>query len=250
MTPTDGGSAAVEIFEVTRRYGSVVALRDVSVSVSERECVALVGESGSGKTTLLRCVNRLVEPDSGTVKVRGRDVRESDPVILRRSIGYVPQEGGLLPHWRIDRNVALVPALCGMPDAAERARRALGSAGLDAATFGQRWPHELSGGQRQRAAIARALAAGQSILLLDEPFGALDAITRSELQQELLRLRREASVTTLLVTHDIREAFLLADRIVVMRSGRIEQAGTAHELETEPATEYVTVLLRHAGLLS
>jgi osmoprotectant transport system ATP-binding protein len=250
MIATDSGTSAVEFSGVTRRYGSVVALADVTVSVTEGECVAFVGESGSGKTTLLRCVNRLVEPDSGTVRVRGRDARETDPVTLRRSIGYVPQEGGLLPHWRIDRNVALVPVLCGMPDSAERAKRALASAGLDAATFGHRWPHELSGGQRQRAAIARALAAGQSILLLDEPLGALDAITRSELQQELLRLRRESPVTTLLVTHDIREAFLLADRIAVMRHGRVEQCGTPHELTTQPASEYVTVLLRHAGLLS
>jgi osmoprotectant transport system ATP-binding protein len=250
MTGTNGASPAVEISRVTRSYGSVVALADVTVSVSEGECLAFVGESGSGKTTVLRSVNRLVEPDSGTVRVRGRDLRESDPVILRRSIGYVPQEGGLMPHWRIDRNVALVPTLCGMPDAAERAARALASAGLDAVTFGQRWPHELSGGQRQRAAIARALAAGQSILLLDEPFGALDAITRSELQQELIRLRGVSRVTTLLVTHDIREAFLLADRIAVMRRGRIEQWGAARELTAEPDTEYVTVLLRDAGLLS
>ncbi|HEY8165160.1 MAG TPA: ATP-binding cassette domain-containing protein [Gemmatimonadaceae bacterium] len=250
MTAPDGGSPAVDIQHVTHRYGSVVALRDVSVSIADGECIAFVGESGSGKTTLLRSVNRLVEPDSGTVRVRGNDVREKDAVLLRRSIGYVPQEGGLMPHWRIDRNVALVPTLCAMPDAAERAMRALSSAGLDGAVFGRRWPHELSGGQRQRAAIARALAAGQSILLLDEPFGALDAITRSELQQELIRLRHESKVTTLLVTHDIREAFLLADRIVVMRSGQIEQGGSASELTNRPATEYVTVLLRHAGLKS
>jgi osmoprotectant transport system ATP-binding protein len=250
MTATDSGKSAVEFSGVTRRYGSVVALDDVTVSLKEGECVAFVGESGSGKTTLLRCVNRLVEPDSGTVRVRGRDARETDPVTLRRSIGYVPQEGGLLPHWRIDRNVALVPVLCGMPDAAERAERALRSAGLDAAAFGRRWPHQLSGGQRQRASIARALAAGQSILLLDEPLGALDAITRSELQQELLRLRRESPVTTLLVTHDIREAFLLADRIAVMQHGHLEQIGTSRELTTQPATDYVTILLRHAGLLS
>ena len=252
MTATDASTNAatrvVEITSVTRRYGSVVALSDVTLSVFDGECVALVGESGSGKTTLLRCVNRLVEPDEGTVRVRGRPVREENAVNLRRSIGYVPQEGGLLPHWHIDRNVALVPTLCEMPDAKDRAAQAMSSAGLDAQTFGQRWPHELSGGQRQRAAIARALAAGQSLLLLDEPFGALDAITRSELQQELIRLRRESRVTTMLVTHDIREAFLLGDRIAVMRRGSIEQLSASADLVAHPATEYVRRLIEHAGL--
>ena len=233
---------------VTRRFGDVVALDDVTLGVEAGECVALVGESGSGKTTLLGCFNRLTVPQSGRVMVLGRDVAAADAVGLRRRIGYVQQDGGLLPHWTVARNAALVPWLLGQPDAAERAAAALELVGLPVATFGTRYPSALSGGQRQRLAIARAIAAHPGVLLMDEPFGALDAITRFELQQAFVALRRRIGATVLLVTHDLREAFLLADRVAVLRAGRIEQLGTAIELQREPATPYVRRLLETAGV--
>jgi osmoprotectant transport system ATP-binding protein len=240
MTPTLAADA------VTKRYGAAAALDGVSLEVAPGECVALVGESGSGKSTLLRCFNRMTEPDGGTVRVNGDDVRATDPVELRRRIGYVPQEGGLLPHWTVLRNAALVPALRGMADAEARAAAMLERVGLPPATFGGRWPRELSGGQRQRVAIARALAAGPSVVLLDEPFGALDAITRAELQELFLDLRRDAGTTTLLVTHDLDEAARLADRVAVLRAGRIEQTAPVATLLAEPATPYVRDLLARA----
>ncbi|MEZ5287241.1 MAG: ATP-binding cassette domain-containing protein [Vicinamibacterales bacterium] len=212
-------SAALAATGLVRRYGAVVALDAVSLEVAEGESVALVGESGSGKTTLLRSFNRLTEPDQGEVRVGGADVRTLDPIELRRRVGYVPQDGGLLPHWSVARNAALVPWLLGRDDADASAARALDAVGLPVGDFGGRWPHELSGGQRQRVAFARAMAAGPSIILLDEPFGALDAITRGDLQEMFRRLRADMRVATLLVTHDLREAFLLADRIAVMRAG-------------------------------
>lgn len=240
---------AVRLERVSRKHGDVQALRDVSLDIRPGECVALVGESGSGKTTLLRCVNRLTEPDSGRIFLDGADIAATDPVLLRRSIGYVPQEGGLLPHWRVARNVGLVPWLEGN-DSVAAAERAMTVAGLEPATFGSRWPHELSGGQRQRVAIARALAGGQSLLLLDEPFSALDAITRSELHDAFRGLREKASggFTSILVTHDLREAVLLADRIAVLRAGAIEHFGPANELAARPASDYVRSLVEHAGL--
>jgi len=244
MTEPETG-AALQIADVSKRYGDVAALARVTLTAAPGECLALVGESGSGKTTLLRCINRLLDADSGTITIDGRDTRSANPVTLRRSIGYVPQEGGILPHWSVRRNVALVPVLSGMPDASERATRALATVGFDAAAIGGRWPHELSGGQKQRVALARALAAGQRLLLLDEPFGALDAITRAELQRQLKQIRLDARPTTVLVTHDLREAFLLADRIAVLRDGKLEQVADGPTLRRAPATEYVRQLLAY-----
>jgi osmoprotectant transport system ATP-binding protein len=240
------GEVALAAREVSKRFDAVVALDGVTLEVRRGECVALIGESGSGKTTLLRCFNRLTDPDTGTVRVGGADVSTVDPVELRRHVGYVPQDGGLLPHWRVGRNVALVPWLRGMPDAPALAERALRLVGLEPGAMSRRWPRDLSGGQRQRAAVARALAARTDLVLLDEPFGALDAITRAELQDTLLGLRRELGFTTLLVTHDLAEAGLLADRIAVMHRGRIEQVATAAELRVAPATDYVRDLLARA----
>ena len=231
---------------VVKRFGAAPALDGVTLAVERAECVALVGESGAGKSTLLRCFNRLVEPDGGAVSVRGRDVRDTDPILLRRGIGYVPQEGGLLPHWRIARNVGVVPWLAGDPAADRLARDALQLVGLEPDRYAGRWPKELSGGQRQRAAIARALAARPDVVLLDEPFGALDAITRAELQTTFRRLQRELGLTAVLVTHDLREALELGDRVVVMRAGRIEQAATPAALLGDPATAYVAELLARA----
>jgi osmoprotectant transport system ATP-binding protein len=233
---------------VTCRFGDVVALEDVTIGVEPGECVALVGESGAGKTTLLGCFNRLTVPQSGRVTVLGQDVATADPVHLRRRIGYVLQDGGLLPHWTVARNAALVPWLLGQPDVPARAAAALDLVGLQPATFGARYPSALSGGQRQRVAIARAVAAHPGVLLMDEPFGALDAITRFDLQQAFAGLRRRIGATVVLVTHDLREAFLLADRVAVFRAGHIEQLATPEHLQRQPATPYVRRLLETAGV--
>ncbi|HKW09690.1 MAG TPA: ATP-binding cassette domain-containing protein [Gemmatimonadaceae bacterium] len=222
----------------------------MSLEIAEGECMALVGESGSGKTTLLRAFNALVTPDAGRVVIGSGDTASMDVIELRRGIGYVPQDGGLLPHWRVARNVELVLRLQGRKgEARQRGDEALRLVGLDPEVFRDRWPSELSGGQRQRVAIARALAAEPRLLLLDEPFGALDAITRADLQESFARLRvaRTASpLTCVLVTHDLREAFLLADRVAVLRGGRIEQVAPPGELLVRPATIYVRDLLSRA----
>jgi osmoprotectant transport system ATP-binding protein len=237
---------ALSASDLTKRFGDVVALGGVTLEVHRGECLALIGESGSGKTTLLRCFNRMTDPDGGRVSVDGADAASLDPIALRRRVGYVPQDGGLLPHWRIRRNVALVPWLRGMADGDARAERALSLVGLEPAAFAERKPRELSGGQRQRVAVARALAAEPDVILLDEPFGALDAITRGDLQETFLHLRETLRFTALLVTHDLHEAMLLADRIAVMRQGRIEQVGSPGELRDAPASAYVRELLRRA----
>ncbi|HEX6629983.1 MAG TPA: ATP-binding cassette domain-containing protein, partial [Gemmatimonadaceae bacterium] len=226
--------------------GGVVAVDGASLLVARGQCVALVGESGAGKTTLLRCFNRTVVPEAGVVLVGGEEVSRRPAPQLRRRIGYVPQQGGLLPHWSVLRNAALVPHLLELPDAAHAARRALEMVGLAPEEYGARLPHELSGGQRQRVALARAIAARPGVLLMDEPFGALDAISRSELRAVCDALRRRLGVTTLLVTHDLLEADYLADEIVVMRAGRVEQRGTLDAMLAAPATPYVASLLQRA----
>jgi len=246
MTSPAVQSAALEAAHVTKRFGSLVALDDVSLVVPAGACVALVGESGSGKSTLLRCFNRLVDPDAGTISADGADVATLDPIALRRRIGYVPQDGGLLPHWRVLRNVELVLRLNHDLRTSERASAALWMVGLEPESFAQRWPRELSGGQRQRVAIARALAAEPSVVLLDEPFGALDAITRSELQESFAALRNRLGMTCVLVTHDLHEALLLATHVAVLRRGRIEQMAVPATLVADPATEYVRTLLQRA----
>jgi osmoprotectant transport system ATP-binding protein len=237
---------ALRAAQVSKHFGSVRALDGVSIAVLRGECVVLIGESGSGKTTLLRCFNRLIDPDAGEVFIGDRRATELDPVLLRRRTGYVPQEGGLLPHWRVRRNVELVPWLREVSNARELAAQALELVGLDPAVFADRWPRELSGGQRQRVAVARALAARPDVILLDEPFGALDAITRADLQASFHGIRRELGVTAVLVTHDLHEAFRLGDRVAVMRHGRVEQFASPAELRDSPATDYVQQLLQRA----
>ncbi|HEX7335833.1 MAG TPA: ATP-binding cassette domain-containing protein [Gemmatimonadales bacterium] len=240
---------ALRAENLSKRYGQLLALDHVSLDVNPGESVALIGESGSGKTTLLRCFSRLVEPDEGRVLIEGVNAAEIEPIELRRRIGYVPQEGGLLPHWRVRRNVALVPWLRSMEAPDSLADRALELVGLEPAVYAGRWPRKLSGGERQRVAVARALAASPAVVLLDEPFGALDAITRADLQTTFARIRGELALTSLLVTHDIDEAFLLADRVAVMRRGRVEQVGSPAELRERPATEYVHHLLVRARVI-
>ena len=241
-----GGPAPLEAREVRCVFGGAVAVDGVSLRVAAGQCVAIIGESGAGKTTLLRCFNCMVVPSTGTVTVGGADVGRQPRAELRRHIGYVPQHGGLLPHWNVLRNAALVPQLLEQRDGTDAARQALTLVGLAPDAFGARFPHELSGGQRQRVALARAIAARPGVLLMDEPFGALDAISRSELQALCASLRRELGMTMLHVTHDLLEAQFLADEIVVMRAGRIEQRGTLDDMLAAPATQYVASLLQRA----
>ena len=238
---------ALEAQELRHRYGDAVALDGVSLSIAAGRAVALVGASGSGKTTLLRAFNRMVTCDVGRVLVGGVLVGSTAPEILRRRLGYVPQHGGLLPHWTVRQNVALVPRLTGTRGGAAAADDALELVGLEPSRFGTRYPYELSGGQRQRVALARALAAEQEAVLLDEPFGALDAISRAEAHEAFSRVRAARGFTTLLVTHDLAEAALLVDHVVVMHRGQIEQAGTMSELRGSPATPYVTELFARAA---
>jgi len=210
-----------------RNVGYTVAgrkiLEDVSFKMEAGETVVLLGRSGSGKTTTLKLVNRLLEPSSGEVLVEGRKTTEWEAIRLRRSIGYVIQEVGLFPHFTVARNVGLVPSLESWPEEkmAARVSEMLSLVGLDSGQFASRFPRQLSGGQRQRVGVARALAGDPSILLLDEPFGALDPITRSQIQKEFRALQKHLGKTMLFVTHDVREAFILADRIGLMKDGRL-----------------------------
>ncbi len=212
--------------QVTKRYpDGTTAVDDLSFEVAEGELVTLVGPSGCGKTTTMMMVNRLIEPTSGRIFVNGEDIAGVDPVRLRRRIGYVIQQVGLFPHRTVLDNTATVPALIGWKKAKARARAAelLDLVGLDPKTYGSRYPEQLSGGQRQRVGVARALAADPPVLLMDEPFGAVDPVVREQLQDEFLRMRRAVRKTVLFVTHDIEEAVRLGDRIAVYGQGRIEQ---------------------------
>ena len=224
--------SAIEFRDVTfARPGRPPVLDRFSLAVDSGEVLALVGRSGAGKSTLLKLINRLLEPDAGSVVVEGRDTREWEPIRLRRRVGYVLQDVGLFPHMSIADNVAVVPRLEAWPPTRVEARVAelLELVGLPAHEFAMRWPDELSGGQRQRVGVARALAADPPILLMDEPFGALDPVTRAELQREFSNLARRLGKTIIFVTHDLREALLLASRIVLLEAGRIVASATPQE---------------------
>ncbi|MGY0020489.1 ABC transporter ATP-binding protein [Streptomyces sp. cg35] len=228
--------------QVTKRYADgTTAVDDLSFEVAEGELVTLVGPSGCGKTTTMMMVNRLIEPTSGRIYVEGEDIASVDPVKLRRRIGYVIQQVGLFPHRTILDNTATVPALIGWkkPKARARAAELLDLVGLDPKTYGSRYPEQLSGGQRQRVGVARALAADPPVLLMDEPFGAVDPVVREQLQDEFLRMQAAVRKTVLLVTHDIEEAVRLGDRIAVYGQGRIEQFDTPGAVLGTPATPYV-----------
>ncbi len=231
----------IELREVRKAYAGVPAMDGLSLQVAAGEFVVLIGPSGSGKSTTLKTINRLVEPDSGTILVGGRDIRGLRPEDLRRRMGYAIQSTGLFPHWTVARNIATVPVLLGWP--AERVRERvdelLGLLGMEPARFRGRWPHELSGGQQQRVGVARALAARPEVLLMDEPFGALDPITRQSLQRELARIHAASGQTIVMVTHDIDEALRLATRIVLLDHGRIVQSGPPAELLARPANDFV-----------
>ena len=228
--------------KVRKEYpGGTLAVEDFSLEIASHESVVLVGSSGSGKTTLMRMINRMVEPTSGTIRIDGDDVASLDPVQLRRSIGYVMQASGLLPHRTVLDNITTVPVLRGTSkgEARTRAQELMETVGLDAA-LASRYPSQLSGGQQQRVGVARGLAADPNILLMDEPFGAVDPIVRRELQSELQRLQHELRKTIVFVTHDIDEAFLLGDRVVILRPGGvIAQVGTPQEILADPADDFV-----------
>ncbi|MDP8244158.1 MAG: ATP-binding cassette domain-containing protein [Candidatus Hinthialibacter antarcticus] len=219
-------------------------VRDLCLEIHKGETLVLLGSSGCGKTTTLKMINGLVLPSSGLIEVDGRDIKTVDPVALRRSMGYVFQGIGLFPHLTVEDNVSIVLRLQGR-SAFERKDKAfewLGIVGLDPEQYAKRYPNELSGGQKQRVGVARALAADPDYLLMDEPFGALDAITRDDLQQELMKIRLRMAKTIVFVTHDLFEALTLADRIAVMNHGRIDQIGVPNELMQSPATEFVREL--------
>ena len=235
----------IELEHVSKRYGAAVVVDSLTLRVEPGELLILLGESGSGKTTTLKMINRLVEPSSGCIRIEGTDVRATPGPLLRRRIGYVFQRIGLFPHMSVAENIAITPELLGW-DRGRLQRRVdelLALVELDAATMRDRLPTELSGGEQQRVGVARALAGGPSLMLLDEPFGALDPVTRDRLQQSFQRIRRQTQVTAIFVTHDMLEALLLGDRIAVMKGGRLIQVGTPRQLLTQPADEYVRQLL-------
>ena len=227
-------SPLVQFHNVKYSLPNVTIISDLNLTVERGETLVLLGESGCGKTTTLKLVNRLLTPTSGEVIVEGKSTTEWDPIQLRRRIGYVIQEGGLFPHFTIARNVALVPSLSGWEDARtdERVREMLNLVGLDPARFAERYPRELSGGQRQRVGVARALAADPPLLLLDEPFGALDPLTRASLQREFAELASRLDKTAILVTHDVREAMILGQRIGLMHKGQLLLLETPERFRT------------------
>jgi osmoprotectant transport system ATP-binding protein len=235
----------IEIEHLSKSFGGARVVDDVSLSIGDGELVVIVGTSGSGKTTLLRMINRLIEPDSGRVLIDGRDTRQGPAYALRRQIGYAIQGHGLFPHRTVGQNIATVPTLLGWNKARTGARvdELLNLFQLDPATYRDRLPGALSGGQQQRVGVARALAASPKVLLMDEPFGALDPIIRAKAQADLRAIQRRLKTTIVLVTHDINEAMALGDRIAVMDQGRLLQYATPDEIVIRPATEFVAELL-------
>jgi len=232
----------IEFRSVTKKFDDgTLAVDSFDLVIPSRKTTVLVGSSGSGKTTLLRMINRMVDPTSGSVAIDGTDISGTEPVKLRRSIGYVMQNSGLLPHFKVVDNVATVPVLEGVPRKKARADalELLDTVGLSRDIAG-RYPSQLSGGQQQRVGVARGLAANPNILLMDEPFGAVDPIVRAELQQEIIRLQRELDKTVVFVTHDIDEAFLLGDQVVILEKGaKIAQIGSPDEILRNPASDFV-----------
>lgn len=228
--------------EVTKEYpGDVIAVDRLNLTVGEGEIVAFIGPSGCGKTTTLKMVNRLEEPSSGRILYNDRDILKMDPVKLRRQIGYVIQEIALMPHMTVAENITIVPTLLKWPAARKRKRvdELLALSGLNPEQFRHRLPDELSGGQKQRIGVLRAMAADPEVILMDEPFGALDPLSREKLQDELLQMQQSVKKTIIFVTHDMDEALKMADRIVVMRRGKVEQVDSPTELNENPANDFI-----------
>lgn len=225
-------------------------VKDISLEIEHGETFVLLGSSGSGKTTLLKMINRLIEPTSGQIEINDKDIQQYPPVELRRSIGYVFQQVGLFPHMTVEKNIWIVLQLLHRPLKERRARayQLLELIGLDPKIYAKRFPSELSGGQLQRIGVARALAPDPDILLMDEPFGALDAISRNDLQETMIKLRKQMNKTIVFVTHDIFEAFRLADRIAVLDQGELQQIGTPDEILHQPKTDFVQHLINSSTL--
>ena len=232
----------IEFTSVTKQYpDGTLAVDDFSLVIPSRETTVFVGSSGCGKTTILRMINRMVDPTSGSIEIDGDEIGGLEPVGLRRSIGYVMQNSGLLPHRRVVDNIATVPVLKGVSkkEARSRALELMDTVGLDR-SLADRWPSQLSGGQQQRVGVARGLAVDPNILLMDEPFGAVDPLVRADLQRELVRLQRDLDKTVVFVTHDIDEAFLLGDQVVILeKGGKIAQKGSPAEILSDPASDFV-----------
>ena len=233
----------IDIIDLVKQFPGTArpAVDRLSLTIPAGEVCVLIGPSGCGKTTTMRIVNRMIEPDAGVVKVDGRDIMQSDPVSLRRSIGYVIQQVGLFPHWTIAENVATVPRLLGWETARTTARidELLELVGMDPALYRLRFPRELSGGQKQRVGVARALAADPPVMLMDEPFGAIDPITRARLQDEFLKILRALKKTIVFVTHDIDEAIKMGDRIAILKDGALLQYDTPERILAHPADAFV-----------
>lgn len=235
----------IRLEHVTKSFGRYKALDDVSIVVEEGEFLTVIGRSGCGKTTMLRMINGLQKPDSGKVYAAGEDVGEADLIRLRRKIGYVIQNKGLFPHMTVEKNIIYVPVISGQKDKRQNRKLAeelIGLAGLEREML-DRYPEELSGGQQQRVGIARALASRPKLLLMDEPFGALDEITKRAMQNELLALQKKLGMTVVFITHDIREAMKLGDRVLVMEQGKIAQCDTPENVKKNPADEFVKELI-------
>ena len=231
----------IRLERITKRYGEVLAVREVDLEVQAGELVVLIGPSGCGKTTTLKMINRLIEPSEGAIFINGEDTRALDPQALRRGIGYVIQSIGLFPHMSVKQNIQVVPDLLGWPkkESAARADELLSLIGLPPERYRDAYPRELSGGQAQRVGVARALAVDPPVLLMDEPFGAVDPLTRERLQDEFLRLQGELRKTIVMVTHDIDEAIKLGDKVCVMNAGRVEQYSTPETLLSSPQNRFV-----------
>ena len=235
----------IRLEHVTKSFGRYKALDDVSIVVEEGEFLTVIGRSGCGKTTMLRMINGLQKPDSGKVYAAGEDVGEADLIRLRRKIGYVIQNKGLFPHMTVEKNIIYVPVISGQKDKRQNRKLAeelIGLVGLEREML-DRYPEELSGGQQQRVGIARALAPPPKLLLMDEPFGALDEITKRAMQNELLALQKKLGMTVVFITHDIREAMKLGDRVLVMEQGKIAQCDTPENVKKNPADEFVKELI-------
>lgn len=238
----------IEYQDVSMRYGERFVVEHFSLSIEAEEFVTIIGSSGCGKTTILKMVNGLLEPCQGHVLVRGEDIQKEDQIALRRNIGYAIQGGVLFPHMNVEQNISYVPRLLNKKDKAKTIKAVekwMRIVGLPQELM-QRYPSELSGGQQQRVGIARALAASPDILLMDEPFGAVDEITRKALQDEIKRIHQETKITILFVTHDIEEALKLGTKVLVMDSGKLHQYGTPQEIRTQPATDFVKRLVHGA----